>query len=69
MLLFIKNLQDSTITLDVDPACYIRDLRDELEKLGYRRDRRLVYAGKLLQDDMPLTDYKIPPEATLHLYD
>jgi ubiquitin len=67
--IFIKTLTNKTITVRVDAENTVLDLKAKIQKAeGIPIDQqRLIYAGLQLDDDRTIGDYKIMPQATLHL--
>ncbi|KAI1886788.1 hypothetical protein AGOR_G00199420 [Albula goreensis] len=64
MQITLKTLQQQTIQIDIDPDKTVKALKEKIEaekgKEGFPvSGQKLIYAGKILQDDMPIKEYKI----------
>ncbi len=69
MQIFVKLLTGKTITVPVESAVTIRQVKEKVqaqEKIPIG-EQRLIYSGNNLEDGKTIGDYDIPKEATLYL--
>lgn len=64
MLLTLKNLQQQTFTIEIDQSETVKSLKQKIESEKGASDypsvhQKLIYAGKILVDDEPLSKYNI----------
>ena len=69
MNIFVKTLTGTTITVEVNAADTIENLRSKIQNLvGVPPDQQqLVFAGRKLEDGRTLSDYNIQKESTIHM--
>ncbi|KAK1154025.1 hypothetical protein AOXY_G29280 [Acipenser oxyrinchus oxyrinchus] len=64
MQITLKTLQQQTIKIDIEPDDTVRALKEKIEAEKGKEcfpvaGQKLIYAGKILQDDTPIKDCKI----------
>ncbi|KAE8742143.1 hypothetical protein FOCC_FOCC012350 [Frankliniella occidentalis] len=63
MIITLKNLQQQTFTVEIDPTQTVKNLKDQIElskgKDYAAENQRLIYAGKILSDESQLKEYNI----------
>merc|ERR1711874_61908 len=64
MLLTLKNLQQQTFTMDIDPEITVKVLKERIEKEkgvdAYPvSSQKLIYAGKIMADEDSINKYNI----------
>uniref|UniRef100_UPI0037E86705 RAD23 homolog A, nucleotide excision repair protein a n=1 Tax=Semicossyphus pulcher TaxID=241346 RepID=UPI0037E86705 len=64
MQITLKTLQQQTIQIEIDPEKTVKALKEKIETERGKDNfpvsgQKLIYAGKILQDDTPIKEYKI----------
>ncbi|KAK5885540.1 hypothetical protein CesoFtcFv8_019239 [Champsocephalus esox] len=64
MQITLKTLQQQTIQIEIDPVQTVKALKEKIEAERGKDSfpvsgQKLIYAGKILQDDTPIQDYNI----------
>ncbi|KAF3846940.1 hypothetical protein F7725_004018 [Dissostichus mawsoni] len=64
MQITLKTLQQQTIQIEIDPVQTVKALKEKIEAERGKDNfpvsgQKLIYAGKILQDDTPIQDYNI----------
>uniref|UniRef100_A0AAQ4R9U3 UV excision repair protein RAD23 n=1 Tax=Gasterosteus aculeatus aculeatus TaxID=481459 RepID=A0AAQ4R9U3_GASAC len=64
MQITLKTLQQQTIQIEIDPEQTVKALKEKIETERGKDNfpvsgQKLIYAGKILQDDTPIKDYNI----------
>ena len=69
MRIYVKTFTGKKITLDCEPCDTIEHVKEKIQdKEGVPPDQnKLVFAGKLLENDRTLVDYDIQKDSCLHM--
>lgn len=69
MQIFVRTPNAQTITIEVEPSDSIENLKTLVqERTGYQpSQQRLIFVGRVLEDNRTLADYNIQKESTLDL--
>lgn len=63
MKITLKNLQQQTFVIDIEPDKTVKNLKEEIEALKGSEypscGQKLIYSGKILSDDKELSEYQI----------
>lgn len=63
MIITLKTLQQKTLKIDIDPSKQVKDLKKQIENENSKEysieSQKLIYSGKILNDDNKLSDYDI----------
>lgn len=67
--IFIKDLKDKTLVIDVKSSDTIKDITYKINKRNGIpiHEQILIWAGKKLKNDLTIKDYQIKKESTIYL--
>ncbi|XP_014245634.1 UV excision repair protein RAD23 homolog B [Cimex lectularius] len=63
MKITLKNLQQQTFQVDIEPTKTVKELKEKINSVKGNdypaENQRLIYAGKILTDETPVSEYNI----------
>lgn len=72
MLITIKNLQQQTFKIDFDISQTVQQLKEKIQEMKGKdhsvAEQKLIFAGKVLEDDQPLSNYKVTEKDFIVLF-
>lgn len=69
MQIFIKTLTGKSIPIKVEDNTLVKEVKSKIQDIEgiSTEEQRLIFSGKQLDDDMPLSHYNITEDNTIHL--
>ena len=65
----MRLINNSNVTVRMDPTSTVRELMEEVEKIeGIKANQqRLIHAGKVMDPAKTLSDYKVSTTSVIHM--